>query len=209
MHIFVFVLLYFETEVRIVALAGLELRRKTGSPQTHKYYPCLCLLNARIKGVYHLKCVLMYWGGSQKVQDLYIFFAGWWWLRRQRPANFWVWGHLGLQSEFQDIHGTQRNPALQPQKKVYIFPLYVDRLNWKPQCIILYYLCVNKFSWSSRNGSVVKKTCLRTWGGDPSTCLTSGLWSCTCSPGVALRRGWKWGSASPEKHKPKFQERLP
>jgi hypothetical protein len=47
-----------------------------------------------------------------------------WWLtplipalRRQRQADFWVWGQPGLQSEFQDSQGYTEKPCLEKQNK--------------------------------------------------------------------------------------------
>jgi hypothetical protein len=37
-------------------------------------------------------------------------------LRRQRQADFWVQGQLGLQSEFQDSHGHTEKPCLEKNK---------------------------------------------------------------------------------------------
>jgi hypothetical protein len=37
-------------------------------------------------------------------------------LGRQRQADFWVWGQLGLQSEFQDSQGYTEKPCLEKQK---------------------------------------------------------------------------------------------
>jgi hypothetical protein len=38
-------------------------------------------------------------------------------LRRQRQADFWVWGQPGLQSEFQDSQGYKEKPCLEKQKQ--------------------------------------------------------------------------------------------
>ena len=37
-------------------------------------------------------------------------------LRRQRQADFWVWGQPGLQSEFQDSQGYTEKPCLKKKK---------------------------------------------------------------------------------------------
>jgi hypothetical protein len=49
--------------------------------------------------------------------------AGQWWrmplipaLGRQRQVDFWVWGQLGLQSEFQDSQGYTEKPCLKKPK---------------------------------------------------------------------------------------------
>jgi hypothetical protein len=45
-------------------------------------------------------------------------------LRRQRQADFWLWGQPGLQSEFQDSQGYTEKPCLEkpthppPQKRI-------------------------------------------------------------------------------------------
>jgi hypothetical protein len=36
-------------------------------------------------------------------------------LRRQRQADFWVWGQSGLQSEFQGSQGYTEKPCLEKQ----------------------------------------------------------------------------------------------
>jgi hypothetical protein len=38
-------------------------------------------------------------------------------LRRQRQADFWVWGQPGLQSEFRDFQGYTEKPCLEKPKK--------------------------------------------------------------------------------------------
>jgi hypothetical protein len=37
-------------------------------------------------------------------------------LGRQRQVDFWVWGHPGLQSEFQDSQSYTEKPCLKKQK---------------------------------------------------------------------------------------------
>jgi hypothetical protein len=51
-------------------------------------------------------------------------YAGQWWrtpvipaLRRQRQADFLVWGQPGLQCEFQDSQGYTEKPCLEKQNK--------------------------------------------------------------------------------------------
>jgi hypothetical protein len=61
--------------------------------------------------------------------------AGQWWLTpfipvlgRQRQADFWVLGQLGLQSEFQDSQGYTEKPCLQKPKYVYILRYSVTEM---------------------------------------------------------------------------------